>query len=61
MPQVFDFQAFREKVRFGIDFGRVLGRVWGGFGALLTGFQGFQDESNFEAEIEPLTGKSGQF
>ena len=26
-----DYQVFREKVRFDIDFGRVLGRVLGGF------------------------------
>ena len=27
----FDFQVFREKIRFCIDFGRVLGRIWEGF------------------------------
>ena len=31
--------------------GRVLGRVLGGFWALLSGFQGFEDRSNFEAEV----------
>ena len=36
MPQVSDYQVFREKVRFGIDFGRVLGRVLGGFWSLWT-------------------------
>ena len=38
-------------------FGRVLGRVLGGFWALLSGFQGFEDRSNFEAEVG--TRKSG--
>ena len=38
-------------------FGRVLGNVLGGFGALLSGFQGFEDRSNFEAEVG--TRKSG--
>ena len=38
-------------------FGRVLGRVWGGFWALLGGFGGFPDESNFWFEVE--TRKSG--
>ena len=38
-------------------FGRVLGRVLGGFWALLNGFQGFEDRSNFEAEVG--TRKSG--
>ena len=32
-------------------FGRVLGRVLGGFWALLNGFQGFEERSNFEAEV----------
>ena len=32
-------------------FGRVLGRVLGGFWALLNRFYGFQDRSNFEAEV----------
>ena len=35
------------------DLGKGFGRVW----ALLSGFWGFQDESNFEAEVE--TRKSG--
>ena len=38
-------------------FGRVLGRVLGGFWALLSGFQGFEDRLNFEAEVG--TRKSG--
>ena len=38
-------------------FGRVLGRVLGGFWALLSGFQGFEDRSNFKAEVG--TRKSG--
>ena len=38
-------------------FGRVLGRVLEGFWALLHGFQGFEDRSNFEAEVG--TRKSG--
>ena len=38
-------------------FGRVLGRVLGGFSALLTGFQSFEERSNFEAEVG--TRKSG--
>ena len=38
-------------------FGRVLGRVLGGFWALLNGFQGFEERSNFEAEVG--TRKSG--
>ena len=38
-------------------FGRVLGRVLGGFWVLLSGFQGFEDRWNFEAEVG--TRKSG--
>ena len=38
-------------------FGRVLGRVLGRFCALLGGFGGFPDESNFWFEVE--TRKSG--
>ena len=38
-------------------FGRVLGRVLGRFWALLNGFQGFEQRSNFEAEVG--TRKSG--
>ena len=41
----FDFQVFREKVRFGIDFGRVLGRVLGGFWTSKTEKKGGQEGS----------------
>ena len=42
---------------FWTGFGRVLGRVFGGFGTLLSGFQSFENRSNFEAEVG--TRKSG--
>ena len=46
-----------NKMLFWSHFGRVLGRVLGGFWGLLSGFQGFQDESKFWFEVE--TRKSG--
>ena len=36
---------------FGSRFGRLLGRVFGGFWVSKVGFWGFQKESNFEAEV----------
>ena len=42
---------------FGRRLGRDLGRVFGGFWVLLEGFQGFEERSNFEAEVG--TRKSG--
>ena len=36
---------------FGRRFGRVLERVFGGFGVSKVGFWGFEKESNFEAEV----------
>ena len=36
---------------FGSRFGRVLGRVFGGFWGSKVGFWGFEKESNFEAEV----------
>ena len=37
---------------FWTRFGRVLGRVLGGFWGLLSGFQGFEDRSKFWFEVE---------
>ena len=36
---------------FGSRFGRVLGRVFGGFWGSKVGFWGFEKESNFELEV----------
>ena len=36
---------------FGSRFGRVLGRVFGAFWTILGRFWGFENESNFEAEV----------
>ena len=36
---------------FGSRFGRVLGRVFGGFWGSKVGFWGFEKASNFEAEV----------
>ena len=55
---------------FGSRFGKVLGRVFGGFWGSKVGFWGFEKESNFEAEVGsrksdfkhvrgPLAGGSG--
>ena len=36
---------------FGSRFGKVLGRVFGGFWGSKVGFWGFEKESNFELEV----------
>ena len=51
------FRASQDKMLFWSHFGGVSGRVLEGFWALLSGFQGFEERSNFEAEVG--TRKSG--
>ena len=41
----------QDKMLFWTRFGRVLGTVFGAFWMILGGFWGFQEESNFEAEV----------
>ena len=52
-----DFGRWKIRCYFGDVLGGSWGGSWGGFWALLSGFQGFEDRSNFEAEVG--TRKSG--
>ena len=54
---LFDFRGLQDEMLFWRRLGSLLGRVLGGFWALLSGFQSFEDRSNFEAEVG--TRKSG--
>ena len=64
----FDFQAFREKIRFCINLGRVLGRVWGGFWTSKTRKKAFKrgskskpkkDEKRKANKKEYIAGRAG--
>ena len=49
---IFDFRGLQHKASFWSRFGSVLGRVLGAFWAILDGFEGFEKDSKFKAELE---------